>query len=92
MCNISKIEMLRESPVPLYRKKNFSSKAFADELDQKLSKLVSRFFPLNFNNFENIFDQFVNIIAKTIGKHAPLGRMRRKHKKLSKKLGLPNVV
>ena len=37
-------------------------KAFSDELDQELGNLVVTKFPLNSNIFDNVIDQFVNII------------------------------
>ena len=87
MFKISKIETLRTKPPVRFIeiKKDFHLEAFANELDQKLGELVSRFFPLNLNNFDDIFDQFVNIIAKTIDKHAPLERIIRKQRKLAGK-------
>ena len=63
MYKISKIETLRtKSPVPLYRNKiDFHPEAFAGELDQKLGELVLRFFSLNLNNSDNIFDHFITV-------------------------------
>ena len=37
------------------------------------------------DNFNNIFDQFVNRIGEIINKHAPLRRVSRKHQKLARK-------
>ena len=59
--------------------------AFSDELNQELANLVENNFPLNRNIFGDVFDQFVNIIAKTINKNAPLERMSRKQRKLAGK-------
>ena len=41
---------------------------------------------MNHNIFDDVFDQFVNKIAQTIDKHAPLERMLRKQQKLAKKV------
>ena len=50
--------------------------AFSDELDQELDILVSNNFPLNRNIFDDVFDQFVNIITKTIDQLTSRERMR----------------
>ena len=86
MCKISKIEKLgKKLPIPLYRNnKNFCPEAFSDNLDRELGNLISNNFPLNHDNFNKTFDQFVNLIAKIIDKHAPLQRLSRKQKKTFK--------
>ena len=80
MCKISKTQTsYNRTPSPLYRnKKKFCAEAFSAELDQELGNPVANKFPLNHNIFDDVFDQFVNIIEKTIDKHAPLERMSRK--------------
>ena len=90
MCKISKIEKLgKKLPISLYRiKKNFCPEAFSDNLDKELGNLISNNFPLNRDNFNKTFDQFVNLIAKIIDKHAPLQRLSRKQKNLQVNLGL----
>ena len=50
-------------------------------LDQELGNLVATRFPLNCNIFD-VFDQFVNIIEKTIDL---LERMSHKQRKLARK-------
>ena len=62
-----------------------SPEAFSDNLDWELGNLISNTFPLNRHNFNKTFDQFVNLIAKIIDKHAPLQRLSRKQKKLASK-------
>ena len=86
MCKISKIEKLgKKLPISLFRnKKNFCPEAFSDNLDWELGNLISNNFPLNRDNFNKTFDQFVNLIAKIIDKHAPLQRLSRKQKKTCK--------
>ena len=70
----------------LYRnKKNFCPEAFSDNLDRELGNLISNNFSLNRDNFNKTFDQFVNLIAEIIDKHAPLQRLSRKQKKLASK-------
>ena len=87
MSKISKIQTsYNRTPSPLYRnKKKICAEAFSDELDQKLRNLVATKFPLNRNIFDDVFDQFVNIIEKTIDKHAPLEHISRKQRKLARK-------
>ena len=65
MRKISKIEKLgKKLPISLYRnKKNFCPEAFSDNLDRELGNLISNNFPLNRDNFNKTFDQFVNLIA-----------------------------
>ena len=86
MCIISKIEKLRKKlSILLYRnKKRFCPEAFSNNLDWKLGNLISNNFPLNRDNFNKALDQFVNLIAKIIDKHAPLQRLSRKQKKTCK--------
>ena len=85
MCKISKIEKLgKKLPISLYKnKKNFCPEAFSDNLDRELGNLISNNFSFNRDNFNKTFDQFVNLIAKIIDKHAPLQRLSRKQKKLA---------
>ena len=87
MCKISKIEKLgKKLPISLFRtKKKFCPKAFSDNLDWELGNLISNNFPLNREDFNKIFDQFVNLFAKIIDKHAPLQRLSQKQKKLASK-------
>ena len=60
MCKIAKIEKLgRKLPVPFYRNKNFCPEAFSDDLDRKLGNHISNNFPLNRENFNKTFNQFV---------------------------------
>ena len=66
-------------------KKNFCPEAFSDNLDRELSNLISNNFPLNHDRFSKTFDQFVNLIAKIIDKHAPPQRLSQKQKKLASK-------
>ena len=86
ICKISKIEKLGKIlPISLFRnKKNFCPEAFSDDLVWELGNLISNNFPLN----RKTFDQFVNVIAKIIDKHAPLQRLSRKQKNLQVNLGL----
>ena len=86
MFKISKIEKLcNKLPISLYRnKKNFCPEAFSDNLDRELGNLILNNFPLNRDNFNRTFDQFVNLIAKIIDKHAPLQRLSHKQKKICK--------
>ena len=84
MCKISKIEKLgKKLLISLYRnkKKNFCLEAFSDNLDRELGNLILNNFPLNRDNFNKTFDQFVNLIAEIIDKHALLQRLSRKQKK-----------
>ena len=94
MCKISKIDTFcTKSPIPLYRnKKNFCSEAFSNDLDKELGNLISSKFPLNTDNFDEIFDLFVNLIAKITDKHAPLERMSRKQRKLASKPWITNGI
>ena len=90
MCKIEKIDLIRNSDklntVSYYRdKKTFNSDMFCEDLDIKLFDLVNNQFPLNKLNFDYVFDQFVETIAKTIDLHAPLKRLTRKQQKVSKK-------
>ena len=87
MPKISKIQTCyNRTPSPFYRnKKKFCAEAFSAELDQELGNFVANKFPLNRNIFDNVFDQFVKIIEKTIDKHALLERMSRKQRKLARK-------
>ena len=62
-----------KTKVSLYTdKKQFNSSSFYDELDKRLGELVVKNFPLTMDNFNNIFDQFVDRIGETINKHVPL--------------------
>ena len=65
--------------------KKFLANVFSDELNQELGNLVANNFPLNRNIFDNVFDQLVNIIAKTIDKNVPFERMSRKPRELAGK-------
>ena len=87
MCKISKTQTsYNRTPSPLYRnKKKICAEAFSAKLDQELGNLVANKFPLSRSIFDDVFDQFVNIIEKTINKHAPLERMSRKQRKLARK-------
>ena len=87
MRKIGKIEKLgKKLPIFLYRnKKNFCPEAFSDNLNRELGNLISNNLPLNRDNFNKAFDQFVNLIAKIIDKHAPLQRLSRKQKKFASK-------
>ena len=87
MCKICKIKKLgKKLPISLFRnKKNFCPEAFSENLDWESGNLISNNFPLNRDNFNMTFDQFVNLIAKIIDKHAPLQRLSRKQKKLASK-------
>ena len=73
MCKISNIEKLgKKLPISLNRNKNnFCPQAFSGNLDWELGNLISNNFPLNRDNFNKTFDQFVNLIAKITDKHAP---------------------
>ena len=51
----------------------------------KLESLFRINFPLNCDNFDLVFDQFVEIISPTINKHAPQKRMSRKQARLAMK-------
>ena len=66
-------------------KETFILKLLLTNRIKNYSELVSRFFALNLSNIDNIFDQFVNIIPKTIDKHALFERMSRKQRKLASK-------
>ena len=87
MCKISEIENLVENYLFLSteQKNNFCPEAFSDNLVRKLGNLDSNNFPLNRDNFNETFDQFINSIAKIIDKHGPLERLSRKQKKLASK-------
>ena len=87
MCKISKIEKLsKKLPISFYRnKRNFCSEAFSDNLDRESGNLISNNFPLNYDNFNKTIEQFVNLIAKIIDKHAPLQCLNQKQKKLASK-------
>ena len=66
-------------------RKAFNLQIFCDKLDAKLGELVSHNFPLNHAIFNSVFDKFVDQITEMINRHAPLGRLSRKQKKLAKK-------
>ena len=88
MCAITKVTPSNDfkTKVLLYRdKKQFNSSSFCDELDKRLGELVIKIFPLTMDNFNDIFDQFVNRIGEIINKHAPLRRLSRKQQKLARK-------
>ena len=89
MCKISKIHTsYNKAPSPLYKnKKKICAEASSDELDQELGNLVATKFPLNRNIFDDVFDQFVNIIKKqsTSNKHAPHEHMSCKQQKFARK-------
>ena len=55
------------------------------ELNNSLTKIVCESNPLQFENFDSAFDNFVACISQMIDKHAPLKRLSRKQKKLVKK-------
>ena len=70
----------------MYRdKKKFCPEAFSDELNERLSSLISSNFSLSSDNLDHKFDNFVEVISNTIESHAPLKRMSRKQLKLAKK-------
>ena len=48
------------------KKTNFCPETFSDDLDRKLGNLISNNFPLNRDNFNKTFNQFVNLIAESI--------------------------
>jgi len=90
MCKISKFgaSQRKQTSLSYYRCKNkFSSEAFSDKLHQELNNLVLANFPLSHDNFDHVFDLFVDTITKTIDKHAPLKPMSHKHKNLQLNLG-----
>ena len=73
MCKISKIQAsYKHHPRSIEIKKKVCPEAFSDKLDQELSNYVATNFLLNRKSFDDVFDQFVNIIEKTIDKHALL--------------------
>ena len=84
-CKISNFEASRKHiTAPLYRdKRQFNNDAYNEDLFGKLEKLVHFNFPLNCKNFDSVFDQFVEIMAETINKHAPQKRISRKQAKLA---------
>ena len=69
------LNKLAENYLFLYAKiKKLLFRSFFDELDKKLGNLISNNLPLNRDNFDKTFNQFVNLIAKIINKRAPLER------------------
>ena len=90
MCKIEKIDLIRNSDKPNtvrhYRdKKAFNSDIFCEDLDIKLFNLVNNQIPLNKLNFDHVFDQFVETIAKTIDLYAPLSDSLANNKNYQKK-------
>ena len=86
-CKISKFKASRKQvAAPLYRDKSkFNNNVYNEDLFGKLESLFRINFPLNCDNFDLIFDQFVEIISTTINKHAPQKRMSRKQARLAMK-------
>jgi len=87
-CKISKFgaTQCKQISLPYYRCKNkFFFETFSDELHQELDNLVLANFALSHDNFDHVFDLFVDTDTKTIDKHAPLKPMSRKQQKLASK-------
>ena len=86
-CKISKFKASRKQVAsPLYRDKSkFNNNVYNEDLFGKLESLFRINFPLNCDNFDLVFDQFVEIISTTINKHAPQKRMSRKQARLAMK-------
>ena len=63
--------------------KNFNSVDFTSKLAHKLSAIHMT--DLNANNVNEIFDQFFEIISKTIDTYAPLKLASRKQQKILRK-------
>ena len=72
-------------------KKNFCPDSFCIELNNSLTEIVCNSNPLQFENFDSAFDNFVACISQMIDKHVPLKRLSRKQQKLVKNRGLPKV-
>ena len=88
LCNIRKFKTTnaRTNTILYYRyKKNFCPDSFCIELNNSLTKIVCESNPLQFENFDSAFDNFVACISYMIDKHAPLKRLSRKQQKLVKK-------
>ena len=86
-CKLSKIPVSRKHfNMPVYRDKSkFCSEDFSEDLFSKLENLMSCNLPLTRENFDAVFDQFVETIAGTIDRHAPQKRLSRKQAKLARK-------
>ena len=89
-CKISKFKASRRQvAAPLYRDKSkFNNNVYNEDLFGKLESLFRINFPLNCDNFDLVFDQFVEIISTAISKHAPQKRMSRKQARLAMKPSL----
>ena len=88
LCNIRKFKITnaRINTILYYRdKKNFCPDSFCIELNNSLTEIVCNSNPLQFENFDAVFDNFVACISQMIDKHAPLKRLSRKQQKLVKR-------
>jgi len=58
MCNINKLAKSKyKKSVAFYRdKKSFNPESFCDKLDENLGLIVQNQFPLNQENFDNVFN------------------------------------
>ena len=86
-CRISKFQASRKNvPTPMFRdKKNICPEAFSVELNVKLSSPISSNSSLPSDKFDQVFDDFVEVISHIVESHAPLKPMSRKLLKLAKK-------
>ena len=90
LCNIRRFKTTnaRMNTILYYRdKKKFSPDSFCIELNNSLIEIVCNSNPLQFENFDSAFDNFVSCISQMIDKHEPLKRLskKREQQKLVKK-------
>ena len=81
-----KITNARTNTILYYRdKKYFCPDSFCIKLNNSLTEIVCKSNPLQFENFDSAFDNFVACVSQMIDKHAPFKRLSHKQQKLVKK-------
>jgi len=69
-----------------YRDKSkFNANAYNDDLIEQLSNFFIHLLDITAHNFNQIFNDFITLISRTLDKHAPLKRLSRKQKKTANK-------
>ena len=90
-CILKNIPKCKRSVKSFYRSmKNFDSERFLHDLNSQVNDFDIQ--NLNENNFNQIFDQFLQLITSTIDFHAPIKLASRKQQKVLSKLWLTRGI
>ena len=88
LCQIDAIRSSRksESRQPFYRNKSkLNPNIFNDNMNDNLNNFFIQLLSMTNENFNEIFNMFVDQIRQIVNKHAPLKKISRKHMRLQKK-------